>query len=108
MARIGAGLTGKCDAEASWVDEIAMTALAASVNEAGPFEVGHQFAELSRHASIKTILAWAASVESGGVELGEEGGGGGAGGGERGLEGVEHGHEFVHLGDDPVIFGEER
>lgn len=39
---------------------------------------------------------------------GEELFGGGAGGDERGFEGVEHGHEFVHLGDDPALFREGR
>jgi hypothetical protein len=29
-------------------------------------------------------------------------------GGERGFEGVVHGHELVHLGDDPALFGEGR
>lgn len=29
-------------------------------------------------------------------------------GSERGLEGVERGHEFGHIGDDPVLFGVRR
>ena len=115
MAGVGARLTGKGDADTTRMDEITVTALPAPVDEAGPFEVGHQFTELSGHASIRTILRDAASVKSAGsrgVEFRNRGGeevfGGGAGGGEGGFEGGEHGHEFVHLGDDPALFGEGR
>jgi hypothetical protein len=38
------------------MNAIAVTAPAAPIDEAGPFEVGHQFAELSGHGGIKTIL----------------------------------------------------
>ena len=78
MAGVGARLTRKGDANTSGMDEITVTALPAPVDEAGPFEVGEQFAELSGHASIRTILREVASVKSAGSR-GEELLGGGAG-----------------------------
>ena len=56
MAGVGTRLTRKGDADTGWMDEIAVTALPAPVDETGPFEVGDQFAEFSGNASIKTIL----------------------------------------------------
>lgn len=61
MVRIGSRLPGEGDAEAAWVAEIAMTALAPAIDETGAFEVGDQFPEFSGHGSIKTILLQSAS-----------------------------------------------
>ena len=61
VVRVGARLAGEGDAEAARMDEVAMTALAPAINEAGALEVGDQFAEFPRHGSIKTILLGGAS-----------------------------------------------
>lgn len=55
MQGVIACLAGERDAEPAWMDVIAVTALATPVHKAGPFEVSHEFTELSGHGSIKTI-----------------------------------------------------
>ena len=52
------------DAHTLRMDEITVAALSAPVDEAGPFEVGHQFPELFGHGSIRTILGCCASAVS--------------------------------------------
>ena len=46
----------KRDALALGVREVAVTALAAAVDETGSFQVGNQLAELARHCGIEVIL----------------------------------------------------
>ena len=50
------------------------------------------------------------AVGTGGREFGDEGGeevgGGGAGGGELRFQRVHQGHQLIHFGHDPALFGE--
>jgi hypothetical protein len=61
VAGIGTRLTGESDADTARMDKVSVAALPAPVDKTGPFKVGDQLAELSGHASIKTIPDWVAS-----------------------------------------------